>query len=45
MKYLILTGILFFMYRFYFKPSLNGPKAKDALDKKKEEFTDYEEVE
>jgi len=33
------------MYRFYFKPSLGAPKAKDAIDNKKEEFSDYEEVE
>ena len=45
MKFLILGGILFFMYRFYFRPSLNAPKEKDALDNQKEEFSDYEEIE
>jgi len=44
MKFLVLGGILFLMYRFYFRPSLEAPKSKDAIGNKKEEFSDYEEI-
>lgn len=44
MKFLVLGGILFLMYRFYFRPSLNAPKSKESLENKKEEYSDYEEI-
>jgi len=45
MKFLVLGGLLFLMYRFYFRPSLNAPKSNDSLENNKEEFSDYEEIE
>lgn len=46
MKFLVLGVVLFFTYRLFFKPSLEGPKdPEDSLNKSNPEFSDYEEVE
>ena len=45
MKFLYLGVLLFFAYRLFLKPMIDGPKTNSNIGEESSEFSEYEEIE
>jgi len=45
MKFLYVGVLLFFAYRLFLKPMIDGPKTNSNIGEESSEFSEYEEIE